>query len=385
MDINKFEKLRLLQFPQTEKFTYFDTAYTGLIPVNGKKAMDDYMNYRFENGLWSDEYESNWDFADEVRAVFAKVINADPKEIFFGANSSEILNFFSTGMEFPEGSNIVTSSMSFPATPFNWINRLGLENVRVAQAEDGILPAEKLFELCDEKTAVIALCMVENTSGWKHDLHKIGNYCREHGIYLVIDATQCITAMKIDVEELGIDFLATSCYKWLTSYHGLGIGYCSKKIMDKVNPAFVGWVGEDDKFKPIRFKMNLAKDSRKFELGGFNWADMRAVKVSMENYLSLGIDDVNDYILGLTNYFYQQIKTLPGFSIIGGGCPDENKSNIVFMRFPKGLPITDAKLAADGIRCHIATEDTIRLGLHYYNRIEDIDNFLAYFKALSEA
>ena len=379
MNPDKFEKLRREQYPLTARYAYLDTASTGMIATRTKNALTEYIEYRYENGLTLAEFGENWKHADEMRKTIAQVINAEPEEIFYSDSTSGTLNVFSAGIELPENANVVTSGQSFPSTVFNWKNRVGSENVRIAAPENGAMPCEKLFELVDENTAVMALCLVENTTGFRHDLKKISSFCQEHGIYLVLDITQCITGLKIDVKETPVDFMAAASYKWMGGLFGVGFGYVSKRVLDKVHPAYVGWTGVKDRKPPADFGLTLSPNANKFETGSPNWVGIRGMEQSMQIYLELGADDVEEHILTLVDYLYQQIASLDRVGIVGSFAP-ENRSGIVYLTIPEEWGITDEIMKEHGIRAHAAGGPSIRVALHFYNNKEDVDRFVEFLK-----
>ena len=327
------------------------------------------------------DFVDNWKHADALRETAAKVINADASEVFFSASSSEMLNVFTNGIELKANANIITTDLAFPATVFSWFNRVGKENVRIARSDDGKLPAERLFELVDENTAVIALCLVEHSSGWRHDIKTIGEFCKERGIYLVLDATQCICAMKIDVKEAHIDFLAVSSYKWLSGVFGVGFSYVSRRILDKIGPKYVGWTGNKDRLNNSEYKLDLSDDANRFETGSLNWVGLRGLEQSLNIYLELGIDDVEKYILSLVDHLYESVAKSKKLRLVGP-FPEENRSGIVYIKLPKKWDLNDKILRENGIRAHATNNSTIRVGIHFFNNKEDIDRLIEFLESM---
>lgn len=379
MKIEKFVKIRQEEFPLTEKCAYLDTATTGMLSTKSKNAMVNFIENRYEEGMDIDAFTENWRHADRLRSTVARVLNSSAEEIFFSSSASEMLNVFSSGIGLEENSNVVTTDLSFPSTPYNWINRVGKENVRIASSENGQLPCEKLFALTDENTAVIALCMVENTSGWYHDIETIGAFCKERGIFLVLDVTQCIGAMNIDVQKMHIDFLTAATYKWLSGAFGVGFSYVSKRVLDQIRPTYVGWTGNKDRHNHSRYQLDLADGANRFETGSLNWIGLRGIEQSMALYLDLGKQDVEEYILGLTDYLYERLEALPEVGLVGP-FPKKNRSGITYITFPKEWKLDDQILKENGIRAHVAGETKLRVAMHLYNNRTDIDQLISFFK-----
>lgn len=376
--MTKFEKVRQEQFPITNKFAYLNTASSGLICKNAKDAMVNYITDRYENAFGINGVFDAWAHADAMRTSVAEMFNAEPEEIFFGGAASTIINVFSAGIQLKDNANVVMSGLSFPSTPFTWMNRVGAENVRIAQPINGGMPAQQIFDLADENTAVISLCSVENTTGFRHDLKEISAFCQERSIYLVLDITQGVASMKVDVKETPIDFMVSSTFKWLGGPFGFGFGYVSKRVLDKIAPVYVGWTGNKNRFDHSKYVLSLSDDANKFESGMLNWESLRGLEESVKLYMSLGRDDVEEYILSLVDYLYEQLADVEHVSILGN-FEKKYRSGIVYINFPADWELNNDILAAHGIRAN-RSGNAIRTALHYYNNKADVDKLVAFLK-----
>ena len=378
MDYLKFEAVRKEQFPMTEKFAYLDTSTSGMVSRRAKDAMVAYMEDRFEHGVTAAKLNELFAFGDGLRGTAAKMFNADAEEIFFGHGASEMINVFSAGVELKENANIVVTGLTFPSTPYTWVNRVGEENVRMVKPENYAIPFEKIAEQVDENTAVLSLCLVENTTGFMHDLKKVSAFCQEKGIYLALDITQCVGAMKIDVKETPVDFIATSSFKWLGCEYGIGIGYISKRVMEKVKPVYVGWVGNRNRMDHSKYVLNLEETAAKYETAIPNWVGLKGLEQAMEIYLELGVDDVQAYIMELVDYLYEEVAKV-GHLSIRGDFAAENRSSIAYIEMPGEWGMNDDILEANGIRAHMAGT-AVRVALHYFNNKADVDRLVTFLK-----
>jgi len=376
--MTKFEKVRQEQFPITSRLAYLDNASSGLISKNAKDAMVNGITDRYENGFDIAKVNGAWAHADAMRVAVAEMFNASPEEIFFGGAASTIINVFSGGIQLKENANVVMSGLSFPSTPYTWFNRVGAENVRIAQPVNNGMPAQQIFDLVDENTAVISLCSVENTTGFRHDLKEISSFCQERGIYLALDITQGVASMKLDVKETPIDFMVSSTFKWLGGLFGFGIGYVSKRVLNKIDPVYVGWTGNKNRFDHSKYELSLSDGANKFESGMLNWESLRGLEESIKLYMALGRDEVEEYILSLTDYLYEQLEDVEHVSVVGN-FERKHRSGIVYIAFPAAWKLNDDILAAHGIRAH-CSGTAIRTALHYYNSKADIDKLVAFLK-----
>jgi cysteine desulfurase/selenocysteine lyase len=383
MENTMFRQIREQEFPLTAKCAYLDTATTGIFSRSAGDAMKDFIDLRCNEGMDTPDFRRTWEYADGLRSLFAEIINANEDEIFFSGSGSDMLNIFSSGIELPPYANVVTSGLSFPSTIYTWMNRVGKENVRIVGPENGQIPCEKLFDAVDENTRVISLCLVENTSGFRHDLKSISEFCQKRGIYLVLDITQCVGALKIDVEETPVDFMAATTYKWLSGAFGIAFGYVSRRVIDRIRITYMGWVGNKDRHNHSRYLLDPQEGAARFETGSLNWIGLKGIEQSAKLYLKLGKDQVNDYILSLTKYLMRSAEGLGSVDIVGP-FPEENLSGITYLTFPEKWGLTDESMRGNGIRVHVASPTSMRVSLHYYNNEEDVDKLMDFLKSCEE-
>ena len=378
--MDRFNRIRS-HYPATKERTYLDTATTGLFSDESYLAMREQIDKRYTEGLSIKEYFGLWDKADSIRPKLATLLGANEDEVFYGKDSSDMLNTLTANIDFPEGSNVITPDISFPSTRNAWLSRErdGLE-VRYAYADNGAVSFENLTSLVDENTIAISICLVEPSSGFRHDVNRIGQFCKDKGILLIVDTTQCITAMHVDVETMNIDFLVASTYKWMNNVFGFAVGYMSRKLLDQIDPKVVGWVGVRDRVKDFNMLTYKANEgAQRFETGGLNWVGLAGLDKGIDTALLLDTKKIQEYILGLTDYLYEAIGKVDGLDIVKRFDAD-NRSNIAYLKFPKELQIDDEFLIKHGIHVHVANATQMRIGMHFYNNKQDIDTLLEFMQ-----
>lgn len=380
--MNLFDDIRK-EYPALERWVYLDSATTGLISRKSYEAMRRQLDARHFEGVSLGRYFGAWDYADEMRKSVAEMIHALEHEIFYGKDCSDINNALMSNIAIPQGANVVMADITFPSTRNAWLNREadGLE-VRFVESHNGAVSFESILDLVDEHTFAISVCHVEPSSGFRHDLYEIGQFCHENNILFTVDATQSLGAISVDVKAMHVDFLAASTYKWMNNVFGFGIGYMSEDLLDRIKPATVGWVGADNRVGDFnKLKLTFNKGAQRFETGGLNWIGLYGLEQSIKAYMSLGEKSVENYILGLTDDLYKEVEA-SGFLSIVEPFEKKNRSNIVYIRFPREHRLDDDVLEAQGIRAHVASEETMRVGLHFYNCTKDIESLMDFFKKL---
>lgn len=387
MDIEKFQKERL-HFPALEESIYFNSASFGLVPDYVLEATEDNNRRRCYHQDIGINGKPQYTVLEEVRPVFASMINAQPEDIAYGLSSSQMYGILTSNLEIRAGDNVVMADNAFITTPFTFDAREadGLE-VRMAKTTNEYISAEELCSYADERTRVIAVNHVESSCGYRIDMEYAGNFCRERGIIFAVDAVQSCGVMEVDVQKMKVDFLVGTDYKWLCHFRGVGFAYIRKELRDKLPCRCAGWGGDIYRFNTAKRHWDPHPDARRYELGGFNNIGIYCVSLVIGHYLALGKKDVQEYTLGLANYCYDKAEASK-FIDIAYPYREENRSQIVVLKVSGKYELSTQKLMGFGVYAAVdggpapshgaASQDyTIRLGLHYFLKHEDIDKLFS--------
>lgn len=188
---------------------YLDNAATEKMLPCVKQAMLDAMDAELGNAA-ALHYEG-WNakkLIEEARVRVARLINAEPEEIIFTSGGTEANN---TVMEIFRGKRIVTSSVEHPSV---------LEAARARAGELVVLPVDrwgKVDAVDIEKEAKIAdlvsVMLANNELGTIEPIKEYVKCCKKYNTYVHTDATQAVGKIKVDVKELGVDYLSFSAHK----------------------------------------------------------------------------------------------------------------------------------------------------------------------------
>lgn len=196
---------------------------------------------------------------DEVRTKLAKFINASPEEVVITRNTTEGMNFVANGLDLKEGDEVLLSTMEHPGGTEPWKLKEKRYGIKIREVPIG-LPPKSVDEIVDAfqkaimpRTKVISISHTVYISGLITPLKDLSKMADEKGVLVLADSAHGIGMLNLDMKELGIDFLASSPYKWLGAPTGVGVLYVRKEVQDKLWPTIAtsGW----DRYK----------DARKFE------------------------------------------------------------------------------------------------------------------------
>src|SRR5262245_52726486 len=203
MDWTAFRSL----FPVTRSWAFFDHAAVAPLPRPAVEAIREWADDSAANGVAT---EARWlARVEEVRRAFGALLGCDPLDVAFVKNTSEGVCFVAEGLTWREGDNVVSVEEEYPANVYPWMNLAarGVELRRV-RSRQGRIDVADLGDAMDGRTRLVALSFVEYASGFRNDLAAVAELCRRRGALFFVDAIQGLGAFPLDVQELGIDFLA---------------------------------------------------------------------------------------------------------------------------------------------------------------------------------
>lgn len=363
-------------FPVLEQWAYLDTATTGPFHKRVHAAATRGYDQRLEEGLSIPGYKEWARFIDDTRGEIASVFNAKAEELAYTKNASEGINIATRLMNLSPGDNVIIPDISFPSNSYALLN-LRKEGVQVkwARSTAGVVPFEEITRQVDERTRAVFLCHVEHASGFRHDLDRIGAFCRERSLFFHVDCTQSIMALRIDVKASNIDMMSSAVYKWPCCPLGVGFFYCSARLLENAIPESVGWFGMKDRWDMPQPPVDIPMPgtARRFETGSPNFAGVFALAEAVRIYRELGPKDIEERVLRLNAVLSERLLSA-GIGVLGP-FEDDNRSGILYAQIPNPERISDS-LAAKKVRINLG-HGMARISTHYFNTEEDIDRLVS--------
>lgn len=373
---------------------YLDSAATAQRPDAVIEAeMEFYRKYNANplRGLYSLGIEAT-DRYEEARECVAKFIHAaSAKEIIFTRNATESLNLvaYSYGLShLQKGDEIVVSILEHHSNQLPW--RMVAEKTGAVvkylecDRQGHILDAD-LQAAFSEKTKLVAVTQVSNVLGIRTPIDKIVALARKSGAVVVLDAAQSTPHMEVDVQKLGVDFLAFSGHK-LMAPMGIGVLYGRKELLSEMPPFLTG--GEMIR-TVTRDKVVYAELPHKFEAGTVNGAGAWALAAAIRYLQEVGYEQIQKQELLLTTQLMDGLKKVPHVQVQGSPDPKEHCGIVSFTIDGVHPHDVSSILDADGIAVRaghhcaqplmqqIGVMSTTRASMYFYNTEEDIEKLLA--------
>lgn len=387
--VTSIEDLRA-RVPVTQRWAYFETASTGLVPDLVYGGVRRYLDDRYRKGG-----DSVWEFSDascgtlemmrRSKAALGRMMHGAPDRIAFGQNSTQMFTMVTEAIDYAPSDNVVTVDRGWIGNRFAWQKRQaeGLE-VRYAVPENGAVTPEQLMALCDANTRAITVNLVESKTGYRIDMERLGQMCRERDVLLFVDGVQALGALQVDVERWGVDLLVGNDYKWMMNFCGTGYAYVSRRLQPLICRWGAGWMSDNDRFNTVKEYLSLREDAGRFEIGYPHADGVYGLGLMAEQYCRLGAEAVEQYVCGLADYFTARLAETPWLRI-AYDFPTENRCQIVYIKATADCPVTDEMLEKAGVFAHFEApnengERGMRLSFHLYNNKQDIDRFFDVFE-----
>src|SRR5829696_6036074 len=208
---------------------------------------------------------------EERPALFGRLAGVDPEGVALVPATSYGLAVAAANLTARPGQRVLVLADDYPSNWYTWRRfaaRTGAEVVAV-ERRDGRGWGEAVVEATDERTAVVAVLAVHWTDGGAVDLAAIGARAREAGAALVVDASQGLGAMPLDLAAVRPDYLVSVGYKWLLGPFGLGYLYVAEPHRDGV-PLEENWInrlGAEDFAALVDFQDRYQPGARRFDVG----------------------------------------------------------------------------------------------------------------------
>lgn len=284
------------------KIRYFDHAATTAVAEEVKDEMLPYFteNYGNASALY-DLGKKSKEAINIARGRVARAINAKPNEIYFTSCGTESDNLILKGIAKAyrnKGNHIITSKIEHPAI-LNSCRSLEKEGVRVTYLnvdKNGFVDLRELEKAINKDTILISIMMANNEIGTIEPVKEIAEIAHINNVIFHTDAVQAIGNIKIDVKKLGIDALSMSAHKF---YGPKGVGAL--------------YVDENINFVPIQNGGHQEDDKR---AGTENVAGIVGLGKAIE-IANQGIEEYNNKLLNLRNYFLERIRVIPYTKING--------------------------------------------------------------------
>lgn len=381
-----------------QKIAYLDNGATTQKPEPVIKAICGYYggcNANPHRGAYALSVKAT-DIYEEARVRTANFINAKrPQEIVFTKNATEALNLiaYSYGLNnIGAGDEIVISISEHHSNLVPWqhvAKAKGATLKYIYLEADGNLSAEDIENKITERTKLVAVTQVSNVLGLKNDVAAIVKKAHSVGAVCVVDGSQSVAHMAVDVQALGADFFAFSGHKMLSPM-GIGVLYGKYELLDAMPPFLMGgdmieYVQEQD--------TTWAELPAKFEAGTQNVGGASGLTAAIDYLEKITFDRIEAIEKDLVDYALPKLRELPYIELYGCDSTRDNKTGIITFNVKDvhphdvatildsyGVNVRAGHHCAQPLHRYLGQNASCRASFYLYNTREDIDRWIEALK-----
>jgi selenocysteine lyase/cysteine desulfurase len=277
---------------------YLNTASYGLPPRAAFEALEaalaDWRSGRTGWRAWHDQ-------TDVARASWARIAGCAVDDVAVGANVSGLVGVVAASL--PAGARVVAAEGDYTSIVWPFLVQGDVRAVPVAQLAEAAADAD-----------VLAFSAVQSATGEVADLDAIAAVAETHGVMTIVDATQALGWLPMDVSRF--DVVACAAYKWLMTPRGVAFMSVRRERLDAIEPVLAGWfAAEDVHASYYGTDMQLAASARRLDTSPawFSWV---AAVPALELIERVGIERIREHDVGLANRLREGLGLEPGDSAI---------------------------------------------------------------------
>ena len=382
---------------ENRDIVYLDSGATTQRPIQVIDAIENFYKKNNANphrGAYSLSIDATNEY-ENTRAKIAKFINAPKAEqIIFSKNASESLNLiaYSYGLtNLKKDDEVVISIMEHHSNlvPWQFVTKQTESKLSYMYINDNFeLSIDEVKEKITDKTKIVGITHVSNVLGTINPVKEIIDYAHKKGAVVVLDASQSIPHMKIDVQELDADFVVFSGHKMLAPL-GIGVLYGKEELLNKMPPFLMGgdmieYVYEQDTtFAPL---------PNKFEAGTQNVEGVVGLGAAIDYINQVGYDTIQEIEESVVNYALDELSKLEFIdlyttknrqnhsAVISFNIRGIHPHDVASILDSCGVCVRSGNHCAQPLMRSLGIDSTCRASFYFYNNKEDVDKLVEALK-----
>lgn len=369
------------------KYVYLDNGATSYPKAPGvAENISDYIlnvGTNVNRGAYCSSYKAE-NIVYETRELLCELFNFNkPENVIFTKNITESMNVLIKGL-LKENDHVIVSSMEHNAVmrPLNSFNGR-IEYTKAICNESGELSIEDVESSIKTNTKAIIMTHASNVCGTVLDLEKVGQLCKKHNLFFIIDSAQTAGFLNVDFQKLNADAIGFTGHKSLLGPQGIGGFIVNDRINYEMTTLIEGGTGSlsDSEIQP-----DYMPD--KFEAGTLNIPGIYGLNASLKYLLKYGIKNIRNKEIYLLDKFLEGVLNIENIRIIGKKTSD-NRTGILsidFINNDNGLVSHELSkdygiMTRSGLHCapsaHKALgtfpKGTVRFSVSHFTAMEEIN------------
>lgn len=365
-------------------YVYLDSGSTHPMPLGAKAALEEYLRYKTRDGLWR-----GYSMDAKEKAViegFGALVGAAPDELCFVQSTTMGENLVLQALGLPEaGGRIVTDALHFFGSFYTYgeLAKAGMDVVTLPMTPEGRIDMGALEAAVTDKTRLVSISHVSTVNGFEHDLKRVADIAHAHGAYVYADIVHGAGSTPIDLRATGVDFAASSSYKWLMGDFGLGFLYVRKEVQPKVKRPWWGYHQIGGFFQthlypydppgesPARYGVAPGATGQ-FAMGTTSWTGVVQLEHSLAWIAQLRVANIQAYRQPMADAIQTELRRR-GYQPL---TPQGSRTPMVAFALKDARAKLGETLAKADIRMTLSG-NRFRVSLSVFNDMNDVDRLLS--------
>jgi selenocysteine lyase/cysteine desulfurase len=318
---------------------------------------------------------------NRIRASIATLIGGQPDEIALTTGASPGMSAVAYGLAWKPGDEILTAKGEFPLQYATWKPMEAREGVvlKVVAPGDRFITADDFIAALTPRTRLVSVSHVRFDNAALLDAACLAAACHAQGTLLLLDVSQSVGAIPLDVATLGADFLVSAGYKWLLSPYGTGFFWAKNEHIEKMRPGPFYWAAAEgaENFSSLSHEdLKPVPGARRWDMAETsNYLNVAAMDASVQFVLQAGPETVQVHNHKLIDFMFER---LPKDRCVPAS-PLDSAQRGAYGCFTARSPEKTAELYQKLLKEKVFTafrEGNIRVSPHLYNTERDIDRLI---------
>jgi selenocysteine lyase/cysteine desulfurase len=386
----KLDLVRLREdTPGSARRIHFNNAGAALPPTHVLQTMHEYLELEAELGGYEAADARCEDIADFYAAT-GELLGCGAHNIAFAPSATDAFARALSSVPFGRGDVILTTRDDYISNQiafFSLRKRFGIDVVHAPNVPEGGVDVDAMAQLMRQRRPrLVAATHIPTNSGLVQPVAEIGRRCRELDLLYLVDACQSVGQYRVDVDQLGCDFLSATCRKFLRGPRGSGFLYVSDRALAAGHePLFIDmrgahWVGFES-YAPV-------DTASRFEDWEFSYATVLGAAAAIRYALAIGIDAIAERTPALGGGLRDRLAEIDGVRILDRG--RERCAIVTFTLSGWTAKAVQHELGVRAINSSVslreyalfdftdkAVDSCVRLSPHYYNTEQEVDRVVA--------
>lgn len=377
----RFEASSKHDFGIPDEITYLNCAYMSPAHIRVKEA--GHRAIESKSRPWQITSQQFFTESDTARQHFARLLGGDSAGVSILPSVSYGIGTAAANLKLRSGHKVVLLAEQFPSNTYPWIDlakcREG-ELMFVERPSHGSW-TDAVLAAIDERTDLVALPHCHWTDGRLLDLERIGAQCARLSLPLVLDVTQSLGVLSIDLDRVQPAFVVAAAYKWLLGPYSLAFMWVAPPYR-LGRPLELNWIAREgsERFSDlVNYRDALRSDAQRYDVGErSNFTLLPMATTALDMICEWQPNQIAHSLRGITNGIAERALEM-GFQV---NEPEERAPHLIGLRWPPGLPPNlTLQLASNNVFVS-ARGNAIRIAPHLYNDESDVERLFAELKRL---